>query len=170
MGPLSDADAQRVAEVFDAHRRYIETVARQHAPTPDDVPDIVQQVAVQLCRGLHRFRGDSDIRTWLWMVTANVARAAWRQQQRRRRLEDTYLQLRPDEPSVSPDAEVAARERREALSTAIELLPDAARELLRHEMVTGVIQTSSRARWTRYRARRRVRVLLETDPRVQDRS
>lgn len=166
MFPLSDADAQRVEEVFATHRRYIETVARQHAPTPDDVPDVVQQVAVQLCRGLHRFRGDSDIRTWLWMVTRNAAVGAWRKQRQRQRLEEAYVQARPTDTAISPDEEVAARERREALTEAIERLPDVARELLRHEMATGITQTNSRARWTRYRARRRVRVLLETDPRM----
>lgn len=71
---LTPADQDRVAEVFQTHRRFLENVARQHAPSPDHVPDIVQAVGMKMCQSLNGFRGESELQTWLYRVTVNTAR------------------------------------------------------------------------------------------------
>ena len=62
---LNEAERDRVADVFQAHRGFVESVAAQHVPHPQDIPDVVQAVAVQVCRGLNGFRDESQLTTWL---------------------------------------------------------------------------------------------------------
>ena len=41
---------------------------------PADAEDVAQDVFVQLCRSLHRFRGEAAFKTWLFRLTLNVCR------------------------------------------------------------------------------------------------
>lgn len=73
MTPLTDDEAERVGRLFEAHRPFVESIARNHAPTRDDVPDVVQNVGVRMCQSLRGFRGDASITTWLYSVTVTTA-------------------------------------------------------------------------------------------------
>lgn len=98
MTPLTDTEATQVGEVFDTHARFIEAVARRHSRAPQDVPDIVQSVGVQICRTLRGFRGDAGITTWLYRVTVNTAIDNWRLE--RRQLEKVREALQVNRPGA----------------------------------------------------------------------
>ena len=49
-----------VEGLFQNHRRLMESVARRYVPV-DDVPDVLQSVAVTLCQKLHTFRAESQV-------------------------------------------------------------------------------------------------------------
>lgn len=93
--PLTEAEAAHVGQVFDAHHGFIEAVARRHTRSPQDVPDVVQTVGVQVCRRLSGFRGHAGITTWLYRVTVNAAIDAWRGEQRLVKARQALLERRP---------------------------------------------------------------------------
>lgn len=93
--PLTEAEATHVGQVFDAHHGFIEAVARRHTRSPQDVPDVVQTVGVQVCRRLSGFRGHAGITTWLYRVTVNAAIDAWRGEQRLVKARQALLERRP---------------------------------------------------------------------------
>lgn len=100
---LTEAETGRVAEVFETHRRFIESVAAaQVNGDHTEAVEIVQAVAVRLCRRLGGFRGSADLRTWLYRVTVNAARDRRRSQVREARGVARYL-ARP----VDPDGDIA---------------------------------------------------------------
>ncbi|MGQ0507072.1 MAG: RNA polymerase sigma factor [Myxococcaceae bacterium] len=68
------------------YRRHAQQVARwtQRLGGPDcDVEDVVQEVFVAVHRQLHRFRGQSQVTTWLYAITANTVRDRQRKAARR---------------------------------------------------------------------------------------
>ncbi len=164
---LTEAEAERVAEVFETHHAFVESVARRFAPSPMHVPDIVQSVGVQVCRGLGGFRQDSQITTWLYRVTKNVAldmrrREAAQIVKARAKLAE---QPQPDQV-LDPDDVVAGTERLEALHHAIDQMrPQQQRAIRRILGDSGVLVVS---RSTQRRALRTLRTLLADDPRVVD--
>lgn len=172
---LTDAEADRVADVFTEHRRFIESVARQHSPHPQDVPDIVQAVGVQVCRGLNGFREESEIRTWLYRVTVNTAREHYRREQRQVLRVVEALQTRPvPAPVVDPDEEAIAAERSRAVREGIGQIRNGIerrtgrvldyQQILRDEIEHGTVQPDQKLR--RWRARQQLKHILTGDPRI----
>lgn len=164
---LTDDDQQRVAEVFQTHQRFVEAVAAQHSPA-QDVPDIVQAVAVKVCRHLNGFRGESELSTWLYRVTVNEARRMARNEGRFRVFRETYtqvLQATPD-PIIDPDQVVIQNQRIDALKDAVDRLRGTHRTVACHELAGSGVQLHRRE--TRHRVRRKLRDLMMTDPRATD--
>lgn len=161
---LTEAEAERVGSVFEAHRVFVESVARQHSPHPQDVPDIVQAVAVQVCRGLNGFRDECEIRGWLYRVTVNTARSHFRRERRVARAVEAVTQLQPPpEPVPDPDQVAIQGERLAALHEAVDRLRPTYRAAVR-DLLSGCSVISDRSR--RYRAKQELADLLADDPRV----
>lgn len=174
---LTEADAARVADVFQTHQRFIENVVRQHAPTPDAVPDIVQTVGVRVCQGLNGFRGDSELRTWLYRVSVNAARDYYRQELNQLNAIDAATlndRAMPDH-RVHPDDRVAGGERLTALLDAVQRLrplykaaiQGAVRNATGLQMVQSEEDSSNATRKRLFRARRQLRSILDDDPRFE---
>lgn len=164
---LSEADAGRVAEVFETHQAFVESVARRFAPSPMHVPDIVQSVGVQVCRGLSGFREDSQITTWLYRITKNVALDMRRREQAQIVKARTRLAEQPMPDRVlDPDVEVRNGQRMEALNGAIEQMRPQQQRAIRRILGDGSVLVVSRS--TQRRALRTLRGLLADDPRVVD--
>ncbi len=78
---LSDAERQRVAEVFETHGRLIEGVAlSQVHGDRAEAAEVVQDVAVLVCRHLNGLRDPAAIRSWLYQVTVRAAVHRYRAQ------------------------------------------------------------------------------------------
>jgi RNA polymerase sigma-70 factor (ECF subfamily) len=172
---LTEAEQHRVERVFTEHRRFIENVARQHAFLPDDVPDIVQAVGMKVCQSLNGFRGDSELKTWLYRVTVNTSRDHYHRERRQlRAAEAIALVTYEGEAVVNPDEEVLAGERMDAVEEAmIHLRPmyrSAIHQVMRNHAGQRPVpedgDTKEATRKTRlFRARRQLRDILEDDPR-----
>lgn len=163
---LNDAEAEQAGEFFTAHRRFIENVARQHAPTPDDVPDIVQMVGLQVCRSLGGFRGDANPKTWLYRVTVNTARDYFRSESRTRKARAALTEMPIPEPILDPDDVVLQNQRLAALQDAVDQLRPIHQHAIRNKLGgTAVLSGSNKA--TYYRGRRRLADILADDPRVR---
>lgn len=162
---LSEAEAERAADVFTTHQRFVENVARRYAPGPDHVPDIVQQVGLQVCKGLNGYRGDAEVKTWLYRVTVNVARDHYQAERRHLLRPREAVMAEPvPEPVIDPDEQAQIGERLQALHDAVERLKPLHRQLMREEISgSGVL---SIRKTTRQRARQQLRKLLSDDPRL----
>jgi len=110
------------------HRRYFPVTTaflRKLGVRERELEDATQEVFLQMFRYLPQFRGESELKTWLYRLCITQARRA----RRRRRLRDALhqvLSLAPEESLVSapPICEQAARRRIEA---ALERLSEAER-------------------------------------------
>lgn len=175
---LTDDEAAEVSAVFEEHRQLIEAVATKYAVTADHVPDIVQTVGVHLCAGLNGFRRQAQFRTWLYRMTANVARSYYdkergqrglgnrRHRRRNQAIDASDLQFNMvTDINVDPEETLQAEEQSAALSDAIEQLPPRYQAAIRNVLEGSADKCSSR--WTRLRATRRLRIILAQDPRVE---
>src|SRR5262249_11878944 len=85
--PLVDRAAGGDRRAFDElYRRHVDRVAARlfRLVGPDPEPeDLVQQVFLEPCRGLRRFRGDAAFATWLYRIVVNVAYEHLRRRKRR---------------------------------------------------------------------------------------
>lgn len=171
---LTEAQAAEVEHVFTTHHRYIENVARQNAPTPDDVPDIVQQVGLQVCRGLWGFRGDADMRTWLYRVTVNVARDYYRSEAKYLMAVEV-LTVHHSDQVVDPDDTAVENQRLDRLRSAVGRLRDTHRVAIERDLsnqsghpLVQSVEKESTLKARRHKARRELRTMLADDPRFQN--
>jgi RNA polymerase sigma-70 factor (ECF subfamily) len=117
------------ARLGDAHafdRLMLETqekvlsVAWRLLGSREDARDAAQEVYVRVYRHLSRFRAGKDLQGWLYRITVNVCRDAFR---RRRR--SPIVDVEAPEPSVRASAEetLLLAERRSSVLKALDCLP-----------------------------------------------
>ena len=152
---------------FDAiYRDHVQRVARWASwllRSPGDVEDVVQDVFVTAHRLLPRFRGEAQISTWLFRLTANAVRHHERRARRRRWLWIGAHLLAPFEELPSrPDQVLESSRELQALREALDSLPDKYRtvlilarlEGLSGEQIAEITQTKLSTVWVRlHRAR-----------------
>jgi RNA polymerase sigma-70 factor (ECF subfamily) len=131
-----DRDALR--RVWEEHRRWVAAILLAHKPRQADLEDLLQAVAVQVCRKAHEVRDPEAFRPWLRMVAINVARADGRATTRRRHGFLRLVGRTPEQsgPDAGSDAERDQRARR-----LIELardLPEGYREPLLMRCLRGM--------------------------------
>ena len=110
---------------------------------PEEARDLTQETFLQAFRHLANFRGDADLRTWLYRIAVNQARNRWRWWKRRRRDRTVSLDapvsdeidaplsagLAGDE-GHDPERQALARERERALHAALKTLSRTYREVI----------------------------------------
>lgn len=161
--PLDETESERVASVFEANRAFIEAVASRHASNPSDVPDIVQNVGVSLCRNLDGFRSEANIKTWLFTVTRNAARDHYRREGRQERTRTAYETLVP-QPVIHPDDTVVQGERLSAIRDAVGRLREPHRRVIHNLLSETGVQEIDKG--TRFRARHALGIHLANDRRL----
>jgi RNA polymerase sigma-70 factor, ECF subfamily len=110
---------------------------------PEEARDLTQETFLQAFRHLAHFRGEADLRTWLYRIAVNQARNRWRWWKRRRRDRtvsldapaaegfDAPLSARlPNEADADPERQTLAREREQALHAALKSLSRPYREVI----------------------------------------
>ncbi len=106
----------------------------------EEARDLTQETFLQAFRSIAHFRGDADLRTWLYRIAVNQARNRWRWWRRRRRgatvsldaTDETHeLSLATrlvDERAPNPEARTLAHEREGILLAAVRTLARPYRE------------------------------------------
>jgi RNA polymerase sigma-70 factor (ECF subfamily) len=84
----------------------------------------VQEAFVKAWRAMPRFRADAPFRPWILRIVANEAHNRRRSTRRRDALAVREAAASPSGAAPSPEAAVLARDEAEALTRAIERLPD----------------------------------------------
>jgi RNA polymerase sigma-70 factor, ECF subfamily len=116
---------------------------------PEEARDLTQETFLRAFQSIDRFRGDADLRTWLYRIAINQARNRWRWWRRRRRNETISIdasQGQSEEPlstllratGLDPEQETLAREREAALRQALMSVSRNFREVLVLRDVEGM--------------------------------
>lgn len=108
-------DANAFDEIVRAHQKQVEGLAFRLLGDSDGLDDVVQDVFVTAFTGLRRFRGESQLSTWLTRIAINRCRSAIRRRRIfgramawfRGRVADAY-----ETSDAGESAETAARVRR----------------------------------------------------------
>ncbi len=131
-------------EVFFAHYAVTSRFIFQLSPdiSQDDAEEICQDVFLAAIRNLKTFKGDSQLRTWLFRIAANKARDHREKVRAAKRgggiaplslnAEDpeTGLALDPPSSAAGPDRQLDAREQGQLLHEALERLGEPCREIV----------------------------------------
>ena len=100
---------------------------------PSDAEDVVQETFLRAYHGLVKFRGESSLKTWLYAIALNRARARMGTLGRlramfvpgRSREDDPFASLDDAaDPAASPEENAVLKERRTRLRAAIRALPE----------------------------------------------
>ena len=105
----------------------------------EEARDLTQETFLRAFQNIGRFRGEADLRTWIYRIAINQARNRWRWWRRRRRdstvsLDATQGQSNQTliatlaESSENPEEKTLAHERESALRTALQKVGRAYRE------------------------------------------
>ena len=71
---LRAGDEQAFAALIDGWSGSMLRMARLHVPTDSVAEEVVQETWLAVLTGLHRFRGDSSLRTWVYRILLNQAK------------------------------------------------------------------------------------------------
>jgi RNA polymerase sigma-70 factor (ECF subfamily) len=107
----------------------------------EEARDLTQETFLRAFQSIGRFRGEADLRTWIYRIAINQARNRWRWWRRRRRdstvsLDATQGQSNQTliatlaETSENPEQQTLAHERESALRSALQKVGRAYRETL----------------------------------------
>jgi RNA polymerase sigma-70 factor (ECF subfamily) len=135
-GPAAAPAGRPALPTFDAvYAAHAQTVARwatRLCGPSADVEDITQEVFVVVNRRLHDYRGEGQLSTWLFGITAKVAA----NERRRRKLRQWWFRLAPSAAEQAPAPgkgaleQLESRERRALFYRALDRLNDRQRRAL----------------------------------------
>jgi RNA polymerase sigma-70 factor, ECF subfamily len=121
-----DASAELVAE----HQRTVVQLATNLLGDREEALDLSQEVFLRVFRTIHRFRGQSSLRTWIYRIAVNQARNRHRFWRRRHRADqvslDQHVAAHGDVFSglgPTPERVLAQKELAERLRVALDRLP-----------------------------------------------
>ncbi|HEV8587412.1 MAG TPA: sigma-70 family RNA polymerase sigma factor [Pyrinomonadaceae bacterium] len=107
---------------------------------PEEARDLTQETFLRAFQAIEKFRGDADLKTWLYRIAINQARNRWRWWRRRRRdatvsldatvgeREQIVAARLEDTNAANPEQETLAHERENQLRDALRGLRGAYRE------------------------------------------
>ena len=80
---------QDFSRIVREHKSTIYTVCYMFSKNEDEVNDLFQEVLINLWKGLQNFRGESDVRTWIYRISLNTCISCDRKK-RKRKNDSTY--------------------------------------------------------------------------------
>ncbi len=126
----ADGDESACADLVAEHQRMVVQLAMNLLGDRDEALDLSQEVFLRVFRTIHRFRGQSTLRTWIYRIAVNQARNKHRFWRRRHRADQVSL----DEHVAAhgeflsggestPDRVLAQKELAAQLQAALDRLP-----------------------------------------------
>ncbi len=123
-------DEAACAELVAEHQRMVVQLAVNLLGDRDEALDLSQEVFLRVFRTIHRFRGQSSLRTWIYRIAVNQARNRHRLWRRRHRSDqvslDAHIAAHGDFPStlgLRPDRVFEQKQLGERLQGALDRLP-----------------------------------------------
>jgi RNA polymerase sigma-70 factor, ECF subfamily len=150
--PAQQSDEEIVRQVIAGNTPLFELIMRRYnerlyraarSITRDDreAEDVMQQAYVNAFTNLRQFKGHAQLSTWLTRITINEALARVRRRGRYEPLDDETSNvetLMPWNPTPDPERQAFTGELRDLLESAIDTLPDGAREVFVLRDVEGL--------------------------------
>jgi RNA polymerase sigma-70 factor (ECF subfamily) len=120
---LREGDPAAVGEAYDRYNGIVRSFAKRLVGEAFAAEDLVHEVFVSLPRAIRRFRGESQLRTFLVSIAVNHARHHVRGAARRRSAMDRLAQEPDHSASSTPEQDVRRKELAQALTRALDQLP-----------------------------------------------
>lgn len=144
VGMSQKLDISEVSRIFQSKLGLIADVARQYAPAPDMVYDIVQQAFVDFAGSMLKggYDENRDIVPLLYQITKNRALKSWRElrdriPENRRKIAEQMMQLAQKRFENRKD-DFEADRRFDALYDCLDALPEKSREIVRKHYFDAV--------------------------------
>ena len=123
---MSSKDATTFEEVVEKHSSFVYNVALRMTNDPHDAEDVTQEAFIDAFRAWERFRGESQVSTWLYRITVNRSLMTIRKEKKRRQLTQTGLE---DQDIINwteegPERAALSSELRKQLEEGLQLLPE----------------------------------------------
>ena len=136
---LRAGDAAAFDQLIERYSSDIYGVLYRLTENPEEASDLTQETFLKAFRSIRHFRGDSELKTWLFRIAVNESRNRFRWWKRRRRdltisidatVGDSDLKIADSlaDSSQSPEESALANERDYALKSALMDLPVIFRE------------------------------------------
>src|SRR5207237_9284388 len=93
-------DESAFAELVRKYHSSLVRVAQTFVRDRETAEEVVQETWLGVIRGIDRFRGESSLKTWMYRILTNRAKAP--PVREHRSVTVSALQLDPDEPAVDP--------------------------------------------------------------------
>ena len=126
----AEGDESACAELVAEHQRMVVQLAINLLGDREEALDLSQEVFLRVFRTIHRFRGQSSLRTWIYRIAVNQARNRHRFWRRRHRADqislDLHIATHGDFLSggdATPDRLLAQKELASRLERALDGLP-----------------------------------------------
>jgi RNA polymerase sigma-70 factor (ECF subfamily) len=126
----AEGDEAACAELVAEHQRMVVQLAINLLGDRDEALDLSQEVFLRVFRTIHRFRGQSSLRTWIYRISVNQARNRHRFWRRRHRADqvslDQHIATHGEFLSggdTTPDRVLAQKELAARLQRALDDLP-----------------------------------------------
>lgn len=126
----AEGDDAACAELVAEHQRMVVQLAMNLLGDRDEALDLSQEVFLRVFRTIHRFRGQSSLRTWIYRIAVNQARNKHRFWRRRHRADqvslDQHIAAHGEFRSggnTTPDRVLAQKELASQLQNALDALP-----------------------------------------------
>jgi RNA polymerase sigma-70 factor (ECF subfamily) len=123
-------DEAACTELVSEHQRMVIQLAMNLLGDRDEAVDLSQEVFLRVFRTIHRFRGQSSLRTWIYRIAVNQARNRHRFWRRRHRADqvslDEHLATHGEfvsEGDATPERVLAQKELAARLQAALDRLP-----------------------------------------------
>ena len=138
---LRAGDAAAFETLIDRYSGDIYALLYRLTENAEEASDLTQDTFLRALRSIKGFRGDSELKTWLFRIAINESRNRFRWWKRRRRdvtisidacLGDSDMTLADTlaDRSISPEDAALAREREYAIKAALIEIPDVYREAI----------------------------------------
>jgi RNA polymerase sigma-70 factor (ECF subfamily) len=126
----AEGDEAACADLVAEHQRMVVQLAMNLLSDRDEALDLSQEVFLRVFRTIHRFRGQSSLRTWIYRIAVNQARNRHRFWRRRHRADqvslDEHIAAHGEFLSAgtsTPDRVLAQKELATRLERALDGLP-----------------------------------------------
>jgi RNA polymerase sigma-70 factor (ECF subfamily) len=128
-----DDDAQR--EFVDRFGALVYSVCGRSGLVDPDREDVAQQIMLDACRALPRYRGTSRLSTWIYTLAVRRVADHFRSPQRRERPsgapgDDTFPAVRSGPAPETPDEQAVKRNVAQRVTRAVARLPEQEREVV----------------------------------------
>jgi RNA polymerase sigma-70 factor (ECF subfamily) len=128
---LRAGDVTAFERLVDEHTGEVYALLYRLTSDPEEAHDLTQETFLRAFQSISRFRGDANLKTWIYRIAVNQARNRWRWWRRRKR--DVTVSLdatdeRHEQPltatlrnedAVDPEQETLAKEREGQLRKAL---------------------------------------------------
>lgn len=135
---LKEGEAAAFDELVNRYTANIYSLLMRLTEDPEEARDLTQETFLSAFKAIKNFRGDADLKTWLYRIAVNESRNRFRWWKRRNRSSTISLDAENvfgktsevADSAENPEAATLRREREIALRQALSELPTNYREVL----------------------------------------